>query len=185
MCLIIHSEKTAKISENLFWEATTRNKDGFGFMSKSGVFKTLDAYEAFLYLKKLQQTNEEFCIHFRKQTAGDDSLENCHPFQVPGTEVHMMHNGTLQGYAYADTKYSDSLLFATSTLSGLGRLSPTLGLEHAEVRNLIEDATTGSKMAFLLEDGRIITTFKASWTGNGEGLFFSNLYSFNTIYMYI
>jgi hypothetical protein len=79
--------------------ACSVNADGIGIMSEWGIEKFFgpgSADDAWWYLEELQEGRIPHGVHFRFATHGDVSLENCHPFQAPGSDVFVMHNGIIQ-----------------------------------------------------------------------------------------
>lgn len=126
MCIIIVKKPGADVTKEEFQNCAENNGDGFGlaFVNNQGkleTHRTMDA-EAFLllYTECLKECPEAtFLLHFRKNTAGENTEANCHPFKVNKNLV-MMHNGTIYSCdpgTKSKDKRSDSRIFAEDYLS--------------------------------------------------------------------
>jgi glutamine amidotransferase len=90
--------------------------------------------------------------HARLATHGSMTVENCHPFKVGGDErTYLAHNGILPIVEPTGDTRSDTRIFAEDLLPAIGGVS---ALDNPQVMNLIEDFTSGSKVAILTVDTR-------------------------------
>lgn len=98
-----------------------RNPDGIGIMSSRGIQKFVGRKtlrKAQRYLKGLHESGVSYAIHFRYATHGDITLRNCHPFELPNGNGHLMHNGVLGAYTSRATALdSDTAVFASEQTS--------------------------------------------------------------------
>ena len=90
--------------------------------------------------------------HARFATHGSNTLDNCHPFMVGKDErSYLAHNGILSVIEDNKDDRSDTRIFAEDLLPAIGGVS---ALDNPQVMNLIEDFTSGSKVAILTVDTR-------------------------------
>lgn len=90
--------------------------------------------------------------HARLATHGSMTVDNCHPFAVGGDiQTYLAHNGILPIIEPKGDKRSDTRIFAEDLLPAIGGVS---ALDNPQVMNLIEDFTSGSKVAILTVDPR-------------------------------
>jgi len=90
--------------------------------------------------------------HARLATHGSTTVDNCHPFKVGGDErTYLAHNGILPIIEPTGDMRSDTRIFAEDLLPAIGGVS---ALDNVQVMNLIEDFTSGSKVAILTVDTR-------------------------------
>jgi len=88
--------------------------------------------------------------HARLATHGSMTVDNCHPFKVGGDErTYLAHNGILPIIEPTGDMRSDTRIFAEDLLPAIGGVS---ALDNPQVMNLIEDFTSGSKVAILTVD---------------------------------
>jgi len=126
MCVIIyHQRKHKTIPLEALQNAIHNNPHGVGlvrFSNKRKLIVTkylpkdlINGPNAEALHKELTQLeNHSYILHLRNTTAGENSKENLHPFELyKGTKGHfvMMHNGTLFDYADKDSKESDTQRF--------------------------------------------------------------------------
>jgi glutamine amidotransferase len=90
--------------------------------------------------------------HARFATHGTTTVDNCHPFRVGGDrKTYLAHNGVLPILEPKGDNRSDTRIFAEDLLPAIGGVA---SLDNDQVVNLIEDFTTGSKVAILTVDPR-------------------------------
>jgi hypothetical protein len=115
MCLIAYVPAGKILPEENARAAHAGNNDGIGVMSMRGVQKFLgkkSLKKALRYIRELQADSEEFAVHFRFATHGAVIRSNAHPFQVPGADAYVMHNGVLRDFTAKSTVFkSDTSLF--------------------------------------------------------------------------
>src|SRR5689334_16509593 len=123
-------EFTAEHIESIYHKG---NNDGFGMgyvegerneqgkLVKPGRVKVIKSMGVSAELKELYQKQVElglpFVFHLRNATAGDKTVENCHPYQVlsidDGDPIDLVvfHNGTMRNM-WINKRMSDSWNFA-------------------------------------------------------------------------
>jgi predicted glutamine amidotransferase len=141
--------------------------------------------------RALEDANDQLALlHLRFVTAGDKSLENCHPFSVlrhslHGLDVVLAHNGTLYNYrgngsdGPSDTKnfvrqYVTPLLERAVTFTGNANLLK----DEFTVKLLEKEVSTNSVVTLLDAEGNVLNIHE----GHGkqfDGWWASNTYSFN------
>jgi glutamine amidotransferase len=85
--------------------------------------------------------------HARYATHGTTTLDNCHPFMVgDDTGTYLAHNGILSVIENPQENRSDTRIFAEDLLPTIGGVE---SLDNPQVWNMLEDFTTGSKIAVL------------------------------------
>lgn len=90
--------------------------------------------------------------HARLATHGSTTVDNCHPFKVGHDErTYLAHNGILPIIEPQGDLRSDTRIFAEDLLPAIGGVS---ALDNDQVFNLMEDFTSGSKVAILTVDPR-------------------------------
>lgn len=103
--------------------------------------------------------------HARLATHGSTTVDNCHPFKVGGDErTYLAHNGILPIVEPTGDTRSDTRIFAEDLLPAIGGVS---ALDNPQVMNLIEDFTSGSKVAILTVDTR--AEYQAYLIHEGKG----------------
>lgn len=90
-------------------------------------------------------------FHARITSHGATDLDNCHPFEVPGHDLYMAHNGIIHECARKDTKLSDTRRFVRDILTEL----PVGFLECEAHRRLIAKFVGHSKLVFMDGDGKV------------------------------
>lgn len=89
--------------------------------------------------------------HARLATHGSQTIENCHPFPVGhDPQTYLAHNGILP-VLEDNTDRSDTRIFAEDILHDMGGVK---ALDNEQLYNIIEDFTSGSKVAVLTVDPR-------------------------------
>lgn len=114
--------------------------------------------------------------HARLATHGTTTVDNCHPFKVGGDErTYLAHNGILPIMEPTGDTRSDSRIFAEDLLPAIGGVS---ALDNPQVMNLIEDFTSGSKVAILTVDTRAeyqaYLIHESKGTKDNSGVWWSN-----------
>lgn len=114
--------------------------------------------------------------HARLATHGSMTVDNCHPFKVGGDErTYLAHNGILPIIEPTGDMRSDTRIFAEDLLPAIGGVS---ALDNPQVMNLIEDFTSGSKVAILTVDVRAeyqaYLIHENKGTKDGTGVWWSN-----------
>lgn len=91
---------------------------------------------------------EHYAIwHARFATHGSNTLDNCHPFKVgTDSQTYLAHNGILPVIENLKDDRSDTRIFAEDLLPAIGGAR---ALDNPQVWNMLEDFTTGSKVAVL------------------------------------
>lgn len=93
MCVIIVCPRGVDIpSKKMLQQAKSINRHGFGFVSESKYFRSMDFEEFYRELKGVSKS-ENVIIHMRYATHGSVKLSNCHPFFYKG--FYFAHNGIL------------------------------------------------------------------------------------------
>jgi len=162
MCVICYKPRGVKApSFPLLKKMAAANPHGFGFVSESACYRTLEFYEFYKQLKKVS-VNENCIIHFRWATHGSVKIENCHPFFYDG--IYFAHNGVLPIDSENDMTDSE-ICFRRYIAPAIKRY----GVTRAE--NAINAHRFNSRFA-IMTDGEVylygeFLTYK--------GLFFSNL----------
>lgn len=178
MCLIVAKPKHKTLKKKTLRKAFKTNDHGAGFavLQDDG----LKMYKGYLdfnefyreLIKRTKNYSYPALIHFRKQSCGALSLDNCHPFQV-GTSF-MAHNGTIKNFAAPKQEESDSFLFAQK-LNEIPNVDSLLSDDH--FISFLSFFTDGSKIAFITQDGEFKIVNKESGITN-RGSWFSNNKSF-------
>lgn len=184
MCIIIAKPAGIKLDRELYEQCFLRNGDGGGIsysdghqlIVDKGFFNFDSMYEA---IKENEQ--REMLIHFRIQTHGTVSIDNCHPFYtastlVPRYEFAIAHNGTLSWPA--SNGKSDTHCFVEAVLGPHLNRDPYF-LEHAPGRYLLGSSIgTRNKIAVMRYDkdeNKTETFIVNSAEGHKEhGCWFSN-----------
>ena len=178
MCIIIYKKAGVAVNPEWFDNCAANNPHGFGlcFINSKGkleVEKTLD-FEAFKLIYKECLTDNpdtDFLLHFRKNTAGKTTEDNCHPFWVNKKQV-MMHNGTIAPCVptkASEDERSDTNIFAEEYLAML----PYGWENNRAIRKLVTAFVGDSKLVTMNNKGvvNIINETKGVWD---KGLWLSN-----------
>lgn len=171
------------------------NPHGFGFAiavpkeKRIIVERTMSADESInRFISTRAQYLDGYAIwHARYATHGTVTVDNCHPFEVGSTNTYLAHNGVLPVLDDPKDKRSDTRIFAEDLLAQMGGVS---ALDNRQLWNLLEDFTTGSKVAVLTVDPSAhyemyILHEEKGWK-DGSGVWWSNdtcyldTYSYNT-----
>lgn len=180
MCIIIDSPVGSNICEADLRGTVDHNSDGIGYMYKhpvTGEFivehkllpYTLRGEDEFVKLFQ-DLKNVHVVFHLRFMTKGSISVENCHPYPVlnkeeHGTEVWMMHNGTIASMP-EDGDKSDSLIFTETIIRPMLAKNPSLMFEPC-FHELVEGYIGSNNRLLLMNDeGKIVRLGK--WTTRGN-----------------
>lgn len=195
MCLILLKPPQVQLTEGIFKNVFTRNKDGFGYMYLN--HKNIPVFEKFVP-KKWEEAweayqphqNKHIALHWRFKTHGKVIQENAHPYVVKENEILMMHNGTIPGHYDADK--SDTLMFVENTLAPMldlyGRKCYD-ALKHDAFRRVVGGYIgSSSRLLFLTKQGFTgINDFIKADDGYVEaiqGILFSNTYAWDNQYWF-
>ena len=110
-----------------------------------------DSINAFLAMRA--KYPEGYAIwHARFATHGSTTLDNCHPFYVGKDGLTVLaHNGVLPTEELKGDLRSDTRIFAEDILARIGGVT---ALDNPQIYNMLEDFSTGSKIAVLTVDPR-------------------------------
>jgi glutamine amidotransferase len=131
------------------------NPHGFGYAiavpkeARIHTFRTMNADECInkFYEDRARYADGYAIWHARYATHGSTTLDNCHPFQVGKDEqTYLAHNGIINVIENPQEKRSDTRIFAEDLLPAIGGVR---SLDNPQVWNMLEDFTTGSKVAVL------------------------------------
>lgn len=200
MCLIMMKQPGVIIPEEKFMTAFENNPHGWGYSTpgENGYLltqKSLDigAEELYTYLHD-ELKDDKVMVHLRYNTAGETSIRNAHPFpilekQTDGMDVRMCHNGTIFKYKTKSSWESDTRNFVRKYVRPLFKrlakgYTPAEMFSDPFVEQLLkEPLPTSSVLTFLAGDGSELIIHP---TGNGgkeeDGVYYSNMYSFNANY---
>jgi hypothetical protein len=175
MCLIAYVPTGKEIPESYFRAAAHDNDDGIGVMSANGVEKFLGkkmVKRAWRHVRRLQDAQHAFAVHFRFATHGRVALVNTHPFKTPCGSAYVMHNGILSAYAPVDRNgdISDTRLLV-ETMSDVN-----VGGDTEYWDALEKHIGFGNKLCVMSHDGqfRIVNEYAGDWI---DGVWYSQTYS--------
>lgn len=172
MCLIAIHTAAQRLSDSDVKAAYAHNRDGIGIMyahrnkvwiAKSKPESADQCLSHYTHWLDAAPKGVEIVAHWRYATHGTKSLDNVHPFSVPGSNAALAHNGVISGYGNAVK--SDTLDFVETRLAGARK--GDLALTATE--------TVGSRLALLWSDGEIERT--GTWIPHDSGALLSNSYS--------
>lgn len=160
MCMLCVIPPQVLPSREKLENSALNNPDGFGFaiaVPSEGrliVERTMNADEcinSFLALRA--QYPEGYAIwHARYATHGSTTLDNCHPFYVGSDGLTVLaHNGVLPTEELKGELRSDTRIFAEDILASIGGVT---ALDNPQIYNMLEDFSSGSKIAVLTVDPR-------------------------------
>ena len=185
MCLIIHKPAGQVIQRELLENALLYSKDGMGVCAKmpgvveNNVWKTFKSTntKSVLRFANAKWTDVELYVHLRKCTAGAKGRANLHPYKIPGTEIVLMHNGTMDIWATGED--SDTRIFAGMVAPSL-QANPELAFNLA-TQKLWEGVIGKGMVVLLYPDGRTVRMGTRPWL-EYEGLRLSNGYAWGSWY---
>lgn len=160
MCVIIVCPKGVELpSKKILEQAKYINRHGYGFVSESDYFRSMDFNEFYRRLKKVDK-EENVIIHLRYATHGSKKLENCHPFYNDG--LYFAHNGILDIEPIGDMTDSETA-FRTCIKDAVEKY----GYGSREFFSYCDYLAGGSKFAFML---------------NGEIMLIGHYYEIDGVY---
>jgi hypothetical protein len=194
MCLIIVKKRgvsvTAELYRSIARSYNLRNRDGLGFaikkLDKIYISKGYEDLSDFIHALKSHspKKSDELIIHLRKVSAGQKSIENCHPYvcsqsidEVTTEEGYVdrpvvAHNGTISLYTYSKI-YSDTVMFILEKLGKLG-YPRVLKYLNKEEPQLVSSLIGTSKLAIMFPMKETIGVIGRGWITEKNGLIFSN-----------
>lgn len=123
MCIIILDTRrdSKRVSRDVLKRCYEKNKHGMGIMWATGTalktWRSLDDFEGLWNrYTGARDFNYPVAVHFRFNTRGQNTIENCHPFTI-ADGFAFMHNGTIAGITNAqlgdlsDSQYVNKHLF--------------------------------------------------------------------------
>jgi|TARA_B110000503_G_C7048239_1_gene371146 hypothetical protein len=159
MCLIVRTNDSSTVKENLIKSAYENNSDGFGIMylkkdrihTQKIVPKSSD--DIVQLFDKYRDMKIPMGLHWRFTTTGSSDKGNCHPFSVLNTEQHgrdvfLMHNGAKLPTPMIDKDKSDTHQYVKYVLRPMLSNNPDL-LYNADWQEMIADSIGSDKLLFL------------------------------------
>lgn len=182
MCLIAYAQKDkSDITTTNLTRGFAHNNDAWGVMFPDGervqMFKDTSKLEDFFAAWRGVPDKTPVASHFRFATHGSKGVENAHPFDVLGDgRIGMMHNGVIRSMG-TEADLSDTAIFVRDWIKPQLEHSPEL-IEIDAWRGMVGDFIgQGSKLLFMLWDGRtfLINDKQGHW--EAPGVWYSNKYS--------
>lgn len=182
MCLLVVCSPNSTPKREELHAGACNNPHGFGFaivagdkiISERGM-SARKVIDRFLELRK-QYPDSYAMWHARYATHGVKNEQNCHPFQVGGSDLtYLAHNGILDVPIPHGDKRSDTRILAEDTLPRIGGVS---ALDDDVVWTMVSRWASGSKIAILTLDPSASDTLYlvnenlGSW--DNEGVWWSN-----------
>src|ERR1700692_626810 len=173
MCIIIYTPK-GHIPKKHLKNSLRGNPHGWGVMWPNGdgklnIAKGMTADEFFVAWKEIKDLKCPKVFHARISTHGTKTIDNCHPFLIPGHEnLAVMHNGIIKQME-GKTDDSDTKNLANLLLADLPK-----GFQgNASILELLDEYIGYSKLVFM--DGQGTVTFVKERSGTWmNGLWYSN-----------
>lgn len=182
MCLIAYSKDGKDIPRHALDFAVSVNPDGIGVMSSRGVEKFFGKKfykRARFYLRSLSGTPH--AVHLRWTTHGAKCLELCHPFNVPNTDIFVMHNGVIRSAErFMSANDSDTSAFVREEFGFRDNSGfPAYGTaDYKEYLEEVEKYIGWSNKLVVLHAGSgqfsIVNESAGHWK---DGVWYSNYYS--------
>ena len=157
MCMLCVVPPNVIPDKDMLENSCLNNPHGFGYAiaipkeERIQVFTSMNADECisrFLFDRALYPEAHAI-FHARYATHGASNLANCHPFKVVDDKTYLAHNGILPILESNKEDRSDTRIFAEDLMPAIGGV---VALDNSQVWNMLEDFTTGSKVAFLTVD---------------------------------
>jgi len=155
MCMLCVVPPNVLPERDKLENSALNNPHGFGYAiavpkeNRIHTFRSMNPDECInKFLQDRAMYPEGYAIwHARFATHGSNTLENCHPFMVGKDEhTYLAHNGILSVIEDPKDDRSDTRIFAENLLPAIGGVT---SLDNPQVWNMLEDFTTGSKVAVL------------------------------------
>ena len=152
MCIAILVLAGQRLTRAEMWESSKNNPHGMGLAfvanKKVHVLKSLIFEEFYTKYNELvdQNPTSNFMVHFRYNTKGFVSLQNCHPFAIDSCSA-MMHNGHIKAVTPGEGE-SDSFALNRDILQQL----PKKWQENGAICELIDEYIGESKVVVLNSD---------------------------------
>jgi hypothetical protein len=152
MCIITFDNRrdnTDRISKKILRRCLEKNPHGMGIMfPRDGsliTWRTMDDFKG-LWTRYCNARNEQLpvALHFRKNTKGDSTVLNCHPF-ITHNGMAFMHNGTIDGIGELPKGVSDTQHFRNEVLSKL----PGKFLQSQAMYNMVRSFLRGDRALFM------------------------------------
>lgn len=168
MCIIaLHPKKQAddkdsldRLPRDLLWRCRETYTDGMGIMYPAEddyrivTYRTMNDFDQIWNrYTTARDKNLPVAVHFRRTTAGNNSVDNCHPMRIADREVAFMHNGTLDGYTDLideDDDISDTRFFKKNVLDQM----PLGFLQNDGLWHTIDQVTGRNRLLFMDGKGR-------------------------------
>jgi len=178
MCLLVVSSPNSTPRKKDLENASCNNPHGFGYAVIAGNkiitgrgMSSKKIIKEFLEVRK-QYPNSYAMYHARFATHGVRNEENCHPFQVGGSDLtYLAHNGILPVHIEPTDKRSDTRILAEDMLPSMGGIT---ALDNPNLYGMLEKWSAGSKIAiFTLDpvamyDCYIINEDLGAWDNDGN-----------------
>lgn len=156
MCLLVVCNPNSTPSKDDLHNGACSNPHGFGFaiQTPEGIIseRSMSAKKSVKrFLELREQYPEGYAMwHARYATHGVKNEQNCHPFQVGGSDLtYLAHNGVLDIHIPKGDKRSDTRIMAEELLPRLGGVS---ALDDEYVYDMVSSWSSGSKVAIMTLD---------------------------------
>lgn len=156
MCLLVVCNPNSTPSKDDLHNGACSNPHGFGFaiQTPEGIIseRSMSAKKSIKrFLELREQYPEGYAMwHARYATHGVKNEQNCHPFQVGGSNLtYLAHNGVLDIHIPKGDKRSDTRIMAEELLPRLGGAS---ALDDEYVYDMVSSWASGSKVAIMTLD---------------------------------
>lgn len=177
MCVIFVVPTGNSLTEEQLIDAFSANPDGMGFTDGRKVWKFLPKNQSdVLTAMSILKPDRPWIVHFRMRTHGPITLENVHPFAVPGPKnafgirrtMFFAHNGVFPDWSYgAQGDESD-------TRAWLREQQPTLLRAFKKVQSV--RVPPNNRLAFFDCDGHVVTAGEGWSKIHGTEILQSNTY---------
>ena len=177
MCLLVVSSPNSTPRKKDLDNASCNNPHGFGYAVIAGNkiitgrgMSAKKVIKEFLEVRK-KYPNSYAMYHARFATHGVKNEENCHPFQVGGSDLtYLAHNGILPVHIGPTDRRSDTRIFAEDILPAMGGVT---ALDDDNIYKMVSKWAGGSKIAIFTLDYKaqssvyIINEDLGHWDNNG------------------
>lgn len=186
MCMLCVIPPNTLPSRDKLENSALNNPHGFGYAiavpdeHRIHTFRTMDADECInkFFEDRAKYPDHHAIWHARFATHGSNTLENCHPYKVGNDpQTYLAHNGILSVIESVKDDRSDTRIFAEDLLPAIGGVR---ALDNPQVWNMLEDFTTGSKVAVLTVNPKarhqlyLLHEEKGYFDENNTGVWWSN-----------